>query len=450
MMNYENIPGNMISGLSDEVLQWVTSESGDRYLTELSYTFTEEIEKMEVFEDIDDDILNALKKAESEITPKSTKQQTDYHIKKFKDFLVENQLSANFEEAPLNILANYLSFYYYNLKRKDSKPYSPTSLICIRASIQRYLSGPSVNRDINIIDDVRFKRSNGVLKAMVKKWLKDNNSNSKQFEAIEKEDMEKMRKYFDRENSVKLQQEAWFNIVYHFALRGREVIRDLKRKSISFDKDASGKEFAFINQTYVSKNVKASLSSKEFENLSQTRMYAVPENEEQCPVKCLKLYFERMNDDCEYLFPMPLKGGNDNIDNPSWYSSKRPLGKNSIGNMMKEISKNAHLNKLYTNHCVRVTVVNNLRDQGLGAHDIAAVTGHKNVNSVERYVRRKTDSEKRNISDMLSNPLNSGSSTAVVNLEQNSELELNWSFDGSCPTKILIQGNTNCTFNFGK
>ena len=140
--------------------------------------------------------------------------------------------------------------------------------------------------------------------------------------------MEKMRKYFDRETSVKLQQEAWFNIVYHFALRGREVIRDLKRKSISFDKDASGKEFAFLNQTYLSKNVKASLSSKEFENLSQTRMYTVPEKEEHCPVKCLKLYFERMSDACEYLFPMPWKGDNNKINKPCWYSSKRPLGKN--------------------------------------------------------------------------------------------------------------------------
>ena len=146
----------------------LSSESGDRYLTELSSTFAAELEKMEDFEDVDDDLLTAIKKAKSEVTPKSTKNQTDYQIKKFRDFLLENQLSANIEEAPLNILANYLSFYYYNLKRKDSEPNSPTSLICIRASVQRYLSGPSVNRDIKIIDDVRFKRSNGVLKAMVK------------------------------------------------------------------------------------------------------------------------------------------------------------------------------------------------------------------------------------------------------------------------------------------
>ena len=107
------------------------------------------------------------------------------------------------------------------------------------------------------------KKSNGVLKAMVKKWLQDNDSNTKQFESIEKGDMETMRKYFDRESAVKLQQEAWFSIVYHFVQSGREVVRDLKRKLISFDKDASGKKFAFINQTYFGKNVKASLLVRE-------------------------------------------------------------------------------------------------------------------------------------------------------------------------------------------
>lgn len=40
--------------------------------------------------------------------------------------------------------------------------------------------------------------------------------------------MEKMQKYFDCESAVKLKQEAWFSIFYYFALRGLEVIRDLK------------------------------------------------------------------------------------------------------------------------------------------------------------------------------------------------------------------------------
>lgn len=72
---------------------------------------------------------------------------------------------------------------------------------------------------------------------------------------------------------------------------------------------------------------------------------------------------------------------------------------------MKSISENAKLKKIYTNHCLRVTVVSTLRDNGLQSNDIAAVTGHKNVQSVERYVRRKKDGEKRSYSQMLNTSL---------------------------------------------
>lgn len=448
----------MISGMSDELLKWITDESGERYIKELSSSFKKEIQEMEVFDDVDDEILNTIKLAESEAIPNSTKNQTEYHVKKFKDFLLQKKLSTNIEKIPIDILSNYLSYYYYSLRRKDSKPYSPTSLICIRASIQRYLSGPKVNRDINIVEDVRFKRCNGILKAMVKKWLNDDGSKAKQYESIEKEDLEKMRRYFDRETPVILQQEAWFSIVYYFALRGREVIRDLTPKSISFTEDASGKKFAYINQSYLSKNVKASLSAKEFENLSQARMYSTPEERENCPVKCLELYLEKMCDDCDNLFPMPLKIKN---DSSIWYSSKRPLGKNAIGNMMKDISKSANLNRIYTNHCVRVTVINNLRDQGLAVNDIAAVTGHKNVTSVERYVRRKTESEKRNVSQMLSKPLSQQSALLADQASTSQQdrkimkrgdenLMLSWSHEESFPMKLFIQGNLHCTFHFHK
>ena len=51
---------------------------------------------------------------------------------------------------------------------------------------------------------------------------------------------------------------------------------------------------------------------------------------------------------------------------------------------------------------------------------------------------------------MLGNPLISGcSSSAHVLLQKKIELEVNWSVDHSCSMKIFIQGNTNCTFNFG-
>ena len=61
LLNLNNIPENEISGLSDEMLEQITRESGERYITELSKSFQEDLKNMKVglhvYEDVDDKIL---------------------------------------------------------------------------------------------------------------------------------------------------------------------------------------------------------------------------------------------------------------------------------------------------------------------------------------------------------------------------------------------------------
>ena len=113
LINLSNIPNNAICGLSDEMLECVTAESGDRYVEELSTSFAREIENLEIYEDVDDDMLKVLREAESKVIPTSTKTQTESHIKRFKAFLEENKLSTKIEIVPVEILANYLSFFIF-------------------------------------------------------------------------------------------------------------------------------------------------------------------------------------------------------------------------------------------------------------------------------------------------------------------------------------------------
>ena len=398
LINLANVPNNQISGLTDEMLNWVTNESGERYITELTKSFEDKLNEIEVYEDVDEETLKTLREAESKIVPQSTQKQTKNHIKRFKEFLLMKNLSDKIETVPLPILGNYLSFFYYSLETKDGNPYSPASLICFRASIQRYLNSPEVNRNINLVDDSHFKRANGVLKAMVKKWMSFGSERSVKYDSISKSDLIKMKDYFTRDSPHVLQEEAWFVIVYYLALRGREILHDLPRSALEFAKDSNHNEFVFINSTYITKNVKVSLSSKEFENISQARIYGNANDVRHCPVTCLRMYFSRIPPECASLFPLPVKQFR---QKKYWYCMNRSLGVNAIGSFMKNISKNANLDAVYTNHCVRVTVVSTLKEGGLESNDIAAVTGHKNVHSVEKYVRRKSDSQKRSVSQIL-------------------------------------------------
>ena len=54
---------------------------------------------------------------------------------------------------------------------------------------------------------------------------------------------------------------------------------------------------------------------------------------------------------------------------------------------MKEISADANLSMLYTNHCVRVTSIVHMKASGAEDSKIMSVSGHRNIQSLEAYDR---------------------------------------------------------------
>ena len=362
MMNFKNLPNEMVSGVSDEELEWIAKESNDRYLLELSDDFLNEFSSpeslLEEYSDLEDRITTEMNDAEKANIPNSTAFSTKQWVGKFKNFLNMKNLSENIETMPVRFLSQYLRYFYYSLLRKDGRPYAPRSLIGIRAAIHRYLSGPEVNRNINILTDREFMRANMTLKAQVGTWLKSE-SKEKPFECIEKGDLERLRLHFDRSTPERLQDEVWFIITLHFGLRGRETISQLSKSSIAFDEDADGHRFAFLRHCTISKNVKSSLSQKEFSDHKNCRLYEDASSSTQCPLKAIDLYFSKISENTTALFPQPKKiNGGDEIS--IWYCEKKKLGLNQLGKMMKRISTEANLSKPYTNHCVRVTTVSEL------------------------------------------------------------------------------------------
>ena len=67
-----------------------------------------------------------------------------------------------------------------------------------------------------------------------------------------------------------------------------------------------------------------------------------------------------------------------------------PMGKNSIGDLMKEIKLNSPLkdlcpDKRLTNHTARKTVVKKLQSQGVQCSDIISITGHTTTRGLDAY-----------------------------------------------------------------
>jgi hypothetical protein len=141
MLNLENIPNKEISGLDDEMMAFVTEQSMNRYVKELSDSFRQELRELEeadipdimnlseCFPELDADDVSALKTLENSSIPNSTQSQTHRHVKKIKDFLKSRQLSDSVETVPVHLLNDYLRLFYSSLKTKDGLYYSPASLV---------------------------------------------------------------------------------------------------------------------------------------------------------------------------------------------------------------------------------------------------------------------------------------------------------------------------------
>ena len=70
---------------------------------------------------------------------------------------------------------------------------------------------------------------------------------------------------------------------------------------------------------------------------------------------------------------------------------------------MKVISQKAKLSKIYTNHCIRKTAATGMQREGYSLKEIANVTKHKNLHSLEHYIGGANQQDKQNYLDSLFN-----------------------------------------------
>jgi hypothetical protein len=342
---------------------------------------------------------------ELESVSRKTLEQTTAYVRRFREFLVSKGLPERFEVLPERYLCQYLRYWYSELKKGDGTYYSPPTLICMRAAISRHLTSSPTNRAVDILNSKAFVPANNMLRAMVGKALKEKKLTgvaSGGCSAIEKVDLTALSKYFDRSCPVSLQDEVFFQICYHFGFRGREWLRDLKREDVVVQKDAEGREFVDLKRSRLSKNVKQSLQAKEYFDQKSIVMYGIPNNPCKCPVEAIKLYLTKIGSDNNNLFPKPVTKV---MADGAWYCRSAVLGKNTLADLMKSISKRAQLSRSYTNHCIRATVVCEMKDRDVPPEDIQVVTGHKNRASVERYAKRISEAKRRKLSDALSSSM---------------------------------------------
>ena len=290
-------------------------------------------------------------------------------------------------------MAKHLRQFYVALRRQDGRQYSKSSYINIRAAVNRHLQSPPNSRQINIAHDRPFMSANHVFVGLLKD-LKARGLETTHKTAISSEDMRKLYASgnLSEDNPRSLQRKVFVELMLHFGRRGREGLRDMGKDSIVIKVDGSGKSYATTAYNELSKNHQNVLTDKAHDEKQSMMM----EQPQRCPVQSLRLYMSKLNDRCDAFWQRP----NEKYEGRNWYAN-RAVGVNTLADMMKVISQEAHLSFTYTNHWLWATSCTVLSDGGIHARHICKLTGHRNESSVAVYVRATPIEKRREMSELL-------------------------------------------------
>ena len=171
--------------------------------------------------------------------------------------------------------------------------------------------------------------------------------------------------------------------------RGRENLIFLKKTDFALKVSKDGE--------YIEKDVDEMTKNRRENADAEGEGYILATGTKYCPVNVFKLYLSVLNPRCESLFERPKINA---PDGGPW-NDGQAVGVITLGSMMKNISIDAELSNIYTNHCIRATSVAILDQCGFEALHIMSVSGRRSESSIRFYSR--TDSDlKKNMSRELS------------------------------------------------
>ena len=305
-------------------------------------------------------------------------------------------------------LANTLQEFYCCVRKQPNKEgkaeeYGHASYLNIRAGLQRYLVGPPNNKQIDIRQDREFQSANQVFLGKLKQMRHEGRDITKHKSAINPDDITKMYSSgtLNNDNPTNLQMKVFFEISLHFGRRGREGWRQLTKQSFALKVDPSGREYLTIIYNEYDKNHQNDECKKQM-------MFSQPDDP-NCPIKSYKKYVSKLHPN----FNVFLQRLNPKFaEQPNWYI-KAPLGVHTIGTMMRNISALSNTSEVYTNHCIRATTTTALKRAGCQPTDIMAVTGHRNMASLNSYASEPTPDEWANMSNILAKYGNQGSTANI-------------------------------------
>jgi len=369
------------------------------------------------------------------INSKNTGKSTKFAVKLLRDYCIVKEYDIDFENLSTSDLNLLLKEFYINLRQQNGELYTKRSFLVIRQSLNRYLRNPPVYKTFNIIDGQEFNEANTAFQSMCKRVREEGKGKVHHTPTIQKDDVQKLYlppHVFNTDIPSGLLNKVLFEIMLYFCRRGHANVREMKPSDFEVSTDDNGKRFICKVTSDLTKNHQG-LCNEQFEP-EGGRMY---ETGTQRPVKSFIKYLDKINPMGEALWQRPR---NPFIDSGIWFERK-PLGNNTLGEFMSEISERAALSRIYTNHCTRATCITLLSEVGFEGRHIITISRNRSEEIIKSYCRDKSNEQKRDMSKFISNFTiveNTSNTIDVSNEESNSKSTEYCEFDTAITDDELV------------
>jgi hypothetical protein len=283
----------------------------------------------------------------------------------------------------------------------------------------------------DIIDDPEFKPSKNAFQAQCVVLKKKGLAGVAYHPPIPKEDLKRLYESncFDISTPVGLQRKVFFEIQIHFCRRAMEGLRELTVDDFVLGTTANGTECLFSTDE-LEKNHQA-----DDENADISMMVATGSS--ACPVSSYKFYLKMLNPKLSTLFQRPK------ASTPStgcWYDNQ-VIGVKTLQGMMKSISKEANLSKIYTNHSIRATSITILDESGVHSRDICSVSGHTSEKSLRSYCKT-SNKRKEEMSTLIAKSTSSSISPVQSSISQDIDFQRKSVNSASAQVKKTSESST--------
>lgn len=388
---------------------------------------------------------------------KNTTKKTRSDLNVFYRWAKTVNETRTLDEIPPTELDNVIAHFVLKVRKQDNSELEPDTLTSYIRSFDRFLR--EQGKPYSVLLDRQFAKARQAL-ASKRKQLRRLGKGQRPNKAMGLTDNQIQKLWQEKQlgtcSSQTLLRTVWFNNTLYFGWRARDEHHRVKFGDFQV-KQEDGPEKKTYVEWVTERGSKTRTGEHEFvpNRPFNPKMYAT--GGPRCPVYIFQEYTRRRPVDMNYPdAPFYLAS----IPRPAtvtWFK-KQPLGVNSLGGFMKEMSRAAGLDGRITNHSARRTMISALRKENVQPLNIIGLAGQRNLKSLDSY-SEASEQQQKEMSNKISHHTQGHGASLAMNTspvpERNPLKPLVASSSQMSAETNPMQGMfggavfNNCTLSFG-